>query len=1181
MNGLFQSDWKYVLTRVLLLSVLIFVSAGKVTLACASDKDSFMTENATGVLPKDDLSKLQAFKSDKDEGESTTVFGNIRLVGHANNIGTDKRVFTNGSSQAVMTISFDNAARARFIAKSFVVNGDKLYADNASMVVYLGNDSITHWGQSLMYDDATREMIVYNPNKMVGNGPYVDTYHGICIFSEAMLWNLDENKIRFHKFLTQFQESRAYLKSMNFYNEMDWDRLQGIDKNNPLSLVHGYLMKYDTDVVDLQLFAMYLKINVEQVVAMLMRLAEQGYVSYDPQNKIAYPTEMLYGVMSARNGETDYDVIRIESYAANRQPNMVLDLSNNDLTVNGVSNVVVSNAKNVKIIPYDKSIVVKKDLDFEFSGKMMAGLFEFHTHSSRFDYSDFVIELPAIDSIVFFVKNRENKIGDADYVRVKDVISHVSGKIYIDESSNKSGLADNAGYPVFDCDKESQIDFNGVSFILPPFNIDSLFTFSTSNLNLKGTVRSGVFMDFEDELIVKDDYSLGFTHGIDKEGLDIVNSNAKFSNEVKLINKIFYGNGTLSFMSAFAESDSVTFDDTMAYMHGRFEMLAVDDMVSVPYAAADSVEIKMITKDNRMFVNTLDNELKLYDNCTFRGEARLEQNGFYGKGVLDMHGTTVKSDNFIFKNNSFVAGSADVAVNDDDGTENLLASNYSFSVDFDKGTGSFKSVGGNSNIIFAKNKVMCGSDSAEWRFDDGTVSLSSKYGKPVMPADSSVVIPAIDIRNMDYSFKDNTILAHDVASISVADAVVLLSDGDLQIKENANIQTAGAATIHGQSITVHDAQIDSIGGNKYFARGYVDYVDPDNNVIPLYFNEIHPDDTGVTVGFGKVEETDGFFINRDYIFKGDMSFKSGDKGIRFDGCLKMINQCLTDYQWFKAPIDTISNNMYLPLDNDTLAPRCGLYYDEDDKEFFVEFFTGNAVYEPDKTALAFSDELYFDSDYNGFINSGIILQTDSCFVLGEGEFDLGINTKYFNFLTDGMFVYDVQNEKISIETQALLDFTFDKKLADNIALMLFGPDGKGMLRASYKNDVGVIMSDLSLRWVSSLHCFVSEPEIYINGFNSFDVENYYEASVLIDYSDVPTFIFYLKNEDGQWMFLKHSGGKIEVLTSDAYLNNRLEKIDRKKRSVVDNVTKESYEYGPGQEADVNSLLLKLKYIREK
>lgn len=1133
------------------------------------------------AVKQGDKSKYPIYKSYSEDDTFSGAFKNIRLVGCAGVQGVDMCTFANSNNQTLMTINFGDTVRAKFIAKMFVISRDKLKADDAFVIVYLDNDSIVHNGMSLMYDNATREVILYNPKKMMGNGPFNDTYHKICIFSEAMLWNLDENKIRFHKFLSQYQDSRAYFKSMSFYNELDWDRLQGIDKYNPLTLVNDYLKKYDTDVVDLQLFAMFLKRNVEQVVSMVMHLVEQGYMTYDMQNKVAYPTSTLYEVIGARNGESDYDVIRIESYTTDKQPNMVLDLSNNDLTVNGVRNVVVSNAKNVAIVPYDNSIVVKKNLDFEFSGKMMAGLFEFHTHSSRFDYSDFVIELPTIDSLVLFVKSRENSPKDAEYVRVKNVISQVSGKIYIDESTNKSGLVDNADYPIFDCDKDSQIDIEQVSFILPPFTIDSLFTFSTSDFNLKGIVRTGIFKDFEDELIVRDDYTLGFSHDTEKNGMEIVGSKAKFNNELKLLNETFYGIGTLSFMSAFAESDSVTFDDTMAYMHGKFEMLAVDDVISIPYVVADSVEIKMYTKDNRMFVSTLTDVVELYDGCTFKGEMCLEQNGFYGKGLLNMNGTTVESNSFVFKNNSFTADSANVVIVDDSGNENLLVSNYSLSIDFDDRVGLFKGVDDNSNITFPKNDVMCWLDNAEWRIDDGTVSMSSKYGKPVMPADSSVVMPSINIRKMDYSFADNTIMAHDVDSISVADVVVLPSDGELQIKENAVIQTAEAATIHGPSITIHDAMIDSIGENKYFAKGYMDYVDPDNYVSPLYFNEIYPDQNGVTVGFGKIDEQDNFLINRDYLFKGDISFKSGNENVKFDGCLKMINPCLVDYKWFKAPIDTVTNDIFLTLDNDTLPSKCGLYFDDDNKEFFVEFFTENPIYKPDKTVLSFNDELYFDSEYHGFINSGAILQTDSCFVLGEGEMNLGINTKYMNFLTDGMFAYDIQNDEISLSVQAMLDFTFDDKLVDYLAFMLFGSEEKDLSGIRCNNEMIVMMDDLRMKWVSSLHCFVSEPEIYINNFNSHAVEDYYEAVVLIDYQDVPTLIFHLKNADGQWMFLKHCGGKMEVITSDADFNDSLEKKDKKKRSFAEKDTKETYEYGVGRNADVDNLLLRLQYLQGK
>lgn len=1129
------------------------------------------------AVKQDKKSKYPVFRSYRED-VFPDVFNNISLTGCAGVQNHRFYMFPDSSNKTMMTVRCGDTIHAEFVAETFEISDDKLKADDVIVTVYLGGDSIVHNRQSLLYDNTVREIVLYNPNRTIGNGPYSDTYHKINIFCEAVLWKIDESKIRFHKLVAQYQDSRAYFKSMNFYDEMDWDRLQGMDEHNPLTLVNDYLSRYDTDVVDVQLFAFFLKRNVEQVVSMVMHLVERGYLIYDAQNKLAYPTSTLYDMIGARNGDSDYDVIRIESYTTDNQPNMVLDLSNKDLTVNGVRNVVVSNAKNVAIVPYDNSIVVKKNLDFEFSGKMMAGMFEFHTHSSRFDYSDFVIELPTIDSLVFFVKNRDNAL---ENVRVKDVITHVSGKIYIDESSNKSGVVDNANYPIFDCDKDSQVDFEQVSFILPPFTIDSLFTFSTSDFNLKGNVRTGIFKDFEDELIVKDDYSLGFSHDIKESEMEIAGSKAKFNNEVKLSNEIFYGIGTLNFMTAFVESDSVTFDDTMVYMHGKFEMLSVDAPISIPYAIADSVEIKMHTKDNRMFVNTLANAVELYDGCTFKGEMCLEQNGFYGKGLLNMKGATVESNNFVFNFNSFTADSANVFIADDSGNENFSALNYSLSIDFDDRAGSFKSMDDNSNVIFAKNKVMCGLDSAEWRFDDGTVSLSNECVKPIVSTDPDAVIPAIEIRKMDYNFDDNTILTYDVDSIPVADVVVLLSDGDVQIKENAIFQTSGTATIYGPSITIHDAMIDSISENQYFAKGYMDYVDSDNHVTQLYFNKIFPDQNGMTVGFGKIDEQDNFLINHNYLFKGDISFKSGDEDIKFDGCLKMINQCLVDYQWFKASIDTVSNNLHLTLDNDTMAPKSGLYYDEDDKEFFVEFFTENAVYEPDKTALAFNDELYFDSELHGFINSGVILQTDSCFVLGEGKMDLGINTKYMNFLTDGRFAYDIQNDEINLNVQAMLNFKFDEKLVDYLAFMLFGSEWKDLPGIKSSNEMIVMMDGLRMKWVSSLHCFVSEPEIYINNFNSHAVGDYYEAVVLIDYQDDPTLMFHLKNEDGQWMFLKHRGGKMDVLTSDADFNESLEKKDKKKRSFVEKNTKETYEYGAGRNADVDDLLLRLRYLQGK
>jgi len=1132
-------------------------------------------------IKRDGKSKYPIFKS-YCENDVSDIFENINLIGSAGMLGFDMCTFANSSNYAIMTINNGDAVHAKFMSKSFLICDDKLKSDNASLVIYIDNDSIFHSGLSLLYDDKTRELMLYNMNRHMGNGPFCDTYHNINIFSEAMLWNLDDNKIRFHKVLSQFADSRAYLKSMNFYRKSDWDRLKGIDDYSPLTLVNDYLKKFDTEVIDLNFFANHLKRNIEQIVSMVMRLVEQGYMTYDYQNMLAYPTESFYQTINARYGKIDYDVIRLDSYTTGNQPNMVLDFTNNDLIVNGVGNVIVSDAKNVVINPYDKSVIVKKNLDMEFSGKMMAGLFEFHTHSSYFDYSDFVIELPTIDSLVLYVKANESESNVAEYVRVKNAISNVSGKIYIDDNKNKSGLVNNANYPIFDCEKDSQIFFDKTSFILPPFKIDSLFTFSTSEFNLRGTVRSGVFMDFEEELVVKDDYSLGFSHKIGKEGLKIVNSDAKFNNEVRLSTEVFYGIGTLSFMTAFAESRNVTFDDSVAYMKGRFEMLAINDTISVPFAFVDSASIRMVTNDNMMFVSTLDEDIELYDNCSFEGEVCLKYDGFFGKGILKMDGVTVKSDNFVLKHNSFEADSAYIVIYDDKGGENLIASNYLFSVDFDNNTGIFKSVNENGNIVFPKNSVMCGLDNAKWVMGSETISLSSKHHKNVLPTDADAEIPSFGALNMDYNFAKQTILAQGIDSLRIADALVSLSDGYLMINEKANIQSVGSATIHvGDSHTIYDAQIEILGKDNYVAKGYLDYVDPEKHVSPLYFNEIFPDSTGITKGSMIINESDNFLVNRDYLFKGVVSFESDIEPLSFEGDFMMINPCLNDYQWFNSRIDAVSKNVALPLNKDDSAPQCGLYYDESNKEYFAEFFTDNPVYNPDRTVLSYSDELYYDSDFHGFVNSEIFFKPDSCYIAGVGEMDLGFNTPYMCFLTEGEFVYDIPNDEIRLESMAMLDFTFDDALVDYIVFSMFGYDTKDFFEVKCKKEMCIIMDDLKMKWVNSLHCFVSEPEVYISSINNFIIGDNYETAVLIDYNDVPTYMFYLKVDEENWLFVKYCDGKTEVLSADAKFNNYLEAIKYSNRSFVDKDKKKAYEYAVAQSADVNNLLNKLKYIRGK
>ena len=98
----------------------------------------------------------------------------------------------------------------------------------------------------------------------------------------------------------------------------------------------------------------------------------------------------------------DYDVIKLHTVTTDRSPNVRLDLSTNDLLVYGITSQIegvdgaaisLSDRKRVVIVPDFARVTFKKNKDFEFSGGILAGMFEFFTKDSHFNYEHFTIDM--------------------------------------------------------------------------------------------------------------------------------------------------------------------------------------------------------------------------------------------------------------------------------------------------------------------------------------------------------------------------------------------------------------------------------------------------------------------------------------------------------------------------------------------------------------------------------------------------------------------------------------------------------------------------------------------------------------------------------------------------------------------------------------------------------------------
>ncbi len=292
---------------------------------------------------------------------------------------------------------------------------------------------------------------------------------------------------------------------------------------NPLFKVKRYADRYSTNIVQVGAFADFIGMPVEQAVSMLLLLDSRGFVVYSTDKREAMIKQRLYDYLKAHHGDTDYDVIHFTSQT-NNVSNAVVELATFDMVISGVPQISLSDSQRVYIYPTNEEIVLKKNKDFGFSGRIRAGLFEFYARECSFVYDTFMINMPQIDSMSFFVKvpDTTGKEKKARYYRVQAMVENMNGYMMIDKPHNKSGLKTYPQYPIFTSIDQSFVyydvntgdtnTFNRSEFYyeLDPFTLDSLDNFSTTGMKFQGYLASGgILPPIKDPLRVMPDYSLG------------------------------------------------------------------------------------------------------------------------------------------------------------------------------------------------------------------------------------------------------------------------------------------------------------------------------------------------------------------------------------------------------------------------------------------------------------------------------------------------------------------------------------------------------------------------------------------------------------------------------------------------------------------------------------------------
>jgi len=930
-------------------------------------------------------------KSYRSDYEIKNIFNNVDFEGGIGMMGNQIDVFGGVGNKAMFHFRQNGREIVKLEAPRFVMSEDELLvSDHVAMRLYVldsvsktVSDSIYHNNLGFRYDNSKRRMMIFRSEKDFGDAPFHDYYHGVDIYLEAMYWDIDGNHVDFKRMDGVNPKSEGDVVSVNYFRFADFKMLQGLDGSHPMIRIEKFLKGFGN--VDRQVhFAVgdlssYLGYPIEQVISLMLRLQAEGYVEYDTETKWVTALPRFFDVLDSYRETIDYDVIKLHTVMTNRQPNIRLDLHTNDLMVFGITSQIdgyegsaisLSDRKHVVIIPDNGRIVFKKNKDFQFSGGILAGMFEFFTKDSRFTYEDFTIKMTKVDSLRFYARSN-NQI-----IPVDGTLEKLQGRLLIDRGDNKSSRFDTPEYPIFHSDAEGFKFYRKINggvfhpgnvdsvmvaddlegkfyYSLYPFVVDSLNDLSMHKVRFDGElVSGGILPNIVQPLVVMDDYSLGFTHQIGESETDsypMFGDLGRFHNKVFLSSSGFFGEGILDYQTATFKSDQFMFYlDSVTAITNHFNLQPLEDGTKYPIAtASDALRLKWDVGKPELTTETIDKPICMYGDTYFSGKTALSPDGYTADGRLRYGLTEFDSDHFALDSKTFVADSANFMLYSSDSTTvAFAATNYRANMDFDAQKVKYDYLDQKSNLDFPMNQYICSLKEAEWDMATNNLHLynpvesfgayataTTKEELLAIHSNASKFISLVPEQDSlqfysmsaEYDMTNYIIHAHDVKIIRVADAAVFPYMHDVDINAESKLEPISGELLADTLNQFHlykNAVVNIHSRNYYEAQGIWDYIDAEGYSTPIRVDTIVPVG-GVTHGYAHLTDPSEFRLSPQFGFQGRLTLDATEPFGFYDGRFALFGFEESLEESMPEPSDTLSISLddlaEMLIPSDTLA----------------------------------------------------------------------------------------------------------------------------------------------------------------------------------------------------------------------------------------------------------------------
>ncbi|WP_421919864.1 hypothetical protein [Marinifilum sp.] len=1002
-----------------------------------------------------------------------------------------------GSAEYPSEIEISRNDTLFLIAKSehFAFRENQIAAKDTKIDILIDTCKIHHPGLLFKYFPKKKELNLFRSREGISQSPYFNNYHNLIMDFGMLVWRLNENMMHFTS-MKGATKRQAHFESMNYFRMNRFMRIQGMDKQNPLVLLRKFADYMYVETFTAQEYADYIKKPLNQVRQQLFALSFHGFVNYNLITDEVTLQKRLNDYILSGMGRQDYDVIKFTTQTDDKEADAIYFIGSSNLQINGVRQISVSDSQNVVIFPKYRRIVLKKNRDFEFNGRIMAGLIDLHGKDFDFLYDNFKVDLKSIDSLQMnVVVDSLSNFGKRYTNQLGSVIENISGDLLIDDPNNKSGNKNFADYPIFNSVDSSFVYYDkphiqsGVYkrdnffFKVDPYSITNINNFDRSDIELAGTfVSDSIFPIFRESLTIRDDNSLGFEHLTPQNGFLAYNKGL-FNDTIFLSNQGLKGSGVLNYLvSETRSSDFIFRPEEMHTNAESFELKEHDTKMNNPEVNGKQIYVQWLPYKNEMYVKSSALPLDMYKKlASLSGTLKITPGGITGSGNMELVNAKIKSDYFTYNRKNILADSASFKILNADST------GYSFetesvkaNIDFVSRTGSFKNTKKDKKSIFPDNRYMSYINSFKWYMDDQIIDLGKEdetiltklwqEGK-INDLDKTSLnqFVSIDPKQDSLSFVTplaqydaikNTISAKFVRSLNIADAKLYPDSGNVIIAKGGRMETFRNAEIIADTINkfhkIYNATINVNGKNSYSGSGTYTYKTVDDKEQIITFDVIDVDSTGQTIAKGNIAAEKSFTLSPHFDYKGKVKLEARDSALYFDGQAHIHNKCgeIKDY-WldFKSKIDP--KEILIPIehhaiDDDRLKLYNSFFLTNDSIHIYSSFLSRRIFYTDNvlldtKGYLRYNEKLQAyqiaekdklrDHNTKG---SMITFYQNNCNMKGEGKVNLGAKLGQIKQVASGNIEHDLSSNMLTLDLVYGIDFFFNDqalKIMENTFMM--------------------------------------------------------------------------------------------------------------------------------------------------